>query len=193
MTDVSFSGSKYYTGSWPGIAGLQYLQSNTAWFTSLNEAAPSDEETWETFGPHTIDLGGTYDTIRFVMDGSLDPASNEAALIQFDTVTATFLSANLPTIAVGTEAVINFFDFKITNNTTGEYILVTSPCVVDTVLTIDCDAKEAYLADGTKVIVRLSTDRDAWLDLAVGSNTLQFDDVGTVAITGVVTHRDRVL
>ncbi len=194
ITDVLCSGKKYATGSsWPAIAGLQYLQPNTVWFTALNEGAPTVAETWETFGPTAIDLGTGYETIRFCMDGALNSTPAEAALIQFDTIALTLASANLPTISVGAEAVINFFDFKITNNTTNEYILIKTPCPVNTTLTIDCLNKEAYLQDGTKVNVILSTDRDAWLDLAVGSNTLQFDDVGTVSITGVVQHRDRVL
>ncbi|HEU4341009.1 MAG TPA: hypothetical protein VFU31_05510 [Candidatus Binatia bacterium] len=193
FTNVTYSGKKYYTGSWPAIAGLQYLQPNTAWFTASNESIPTVVDTWEAFGPTAVALGATYDAIRFAIDGALESSPNEAALIQFDTITLTIPSANLPTIAVGAEATINFFDFKITNNTTGEYILVTTPCPVDTVLTIDCAEKEAYLADGTRVSVRLSTDRESWLDLAAGANTLQFDDVGTVGITGVVTHRDRIL
>ena len=88
---------------------------------------------------------------------------------------------------------INFFDFRITNNTTGQYLEVKCPCPVNTALTVDCVNKKAYLADGTVVRVTLSSDREEWLDLNAGSNTLQFDDTGTVAVTGVVQHRDRVL
>jgi len=194
ITDVDYDGEKYTTSttSFPGIVGLQYLQNNTAWFAVQNEALPASAYTWEAFS-HTVSLSDTFDAIRFVIDGALDPITSEMAMAQFDTVTTTLDSDNLPTIAVAAEAAINFFDFKITNNTTGEFIKVTSPCPINTTLTIDCENKEAYLADGTRVNVILSTDRADWLDLAVGSNTLQFDDVGTVAITGVVTHRDRVL
>jgi len=197
ITDVSYNGEKYFTSSdsdtsFPGVVGLQYLQANTAWFTAQNELIPLDAYTWEALS-QTVDLGGTRDAIRFAIDGALNMITSEMAMAQFDTVTATFDSDNLPTIEVGAEAAINFFDFKITNNTTGEFIKIQTPCPINTVLTIDCENKEAYLADGTKVNAILSTDREAWLNLAVGSNTLQFDDVGTVAITGVVTHRDRVL
>lgn len=193
MTAVTYSGKMYNTDSWPAIAGLQYLQPNTAWFTASNEGPPTVAESWESFGPSAVTLGGTYETVRLALDGALEPNLGEAALIQFTGVTATFASANLPTIALAAEAAINFFDFKITNNTSGEYLLVTTPCPLNMALTIDCANKEAYLADGTRVIVRLSTDRENWLDLSAGSNTLQFDDVGTVAITGTVAHRDRVL
>jgi hypothetical protein len=198
ITDVSYSGEKYYTNvdsdteSFPGVVGLQYLQPNTAWFTAQNEAIPTLAYTWQAFS-HTVSLGGTYDAVRFAIDGSLNPVTNELAMGQFDSVTATFDSDNIPTITVNSEASINFFDFKLTNNTTGEFIKVQTPCPVNTALTIDCEAKEAYLADGTKVNVTLSTNRDAWLDLAVGANTFQFDDVGTVAVDGTIVHRDRVL
>lgn len=193
FTVVAYDLEKYTTvlTSWAGIVGLQYLQTNTAWFTAQNEAVPTVALTWELFS-RSVALGDTYEAVRFVIDGALTPTSNTMNMAEFDTVTAT-IGANIPTIALLAEASINFFDFKITNNTTGEFIKITTPNPINTVLTIDCENKEAYLADGTRVPVTLSTDRADWLDLAVGSNTLEFTDVGTVAITGVVTHRDRVL
>jgi hypothetical protein len=194
ITDVDYSGDKYSTSdtAFPGIVGLQYLQPNTAWFTAQNETITSTASTWESF-TRSVTFGATYESVRFAIDGALEAITAGSAMVQFDTVTTTQDSDNLPTISVGAEESINFFDFTITNNTTGDFIKVQSPCPVDTALTIDCETKEAYLADGTKVNVILSTDRADWLDLAVGSNTLQFDDVGTVAVTGVVQHRDRVL
>ena len=60
-------------------------------------------------------------------------------------------------------------------------------------LTINNETKSAYLYDGRIVPVVLSTDRAEWLDLAAGANTLQFDDVGTVAVTLGTSHEDRVL
>jgi phage-related protein len=190
---VQYSGKMYNTESWPAVAGLQHLVPNTAWFTDSYEGPPTTPETWETFGPTSVFYDTAYETIRFAIDGALAPNSNEAALIQFTDVTVSMEADNIPTISVGAEAAINFFDFKITNNTSGEYLMVTTPGPLNMALTIDCANKEAYLADGTRVVVRLSTDREAWLDLAAGSNTLEFTDVGTVAITGTVSHRDRVL
>lgn len=198
ITDVDYDGAKYFTDSdsdatsWPAIVGLQYLQSNAAWFTAQNEDMPTLAFTWETFS-HTVDLVGTYDAIRFAIDGALDPNPNEMAMAQFDTVSLTFDSDNLTTISVGSENSINFFDFKLTNATTGEYILVTTPCPLNQILTIDCVNKEAYLEDGSRVNVRLSTDRDAWLDLQPGVNNLNYVDVGTVAVHINIVHRDRIL
>lgn len=194
ITDVVYSGDKYATGeSWPEIVGLQYLQPNAAWFTQQNEDIPSPTLAWQSFGPHSETLPDTYKTIRFVIDGKLSSVLNESAMCQFYTLTATFDSANLPTISVGAEASVNFFDFTLTNNTTGEFIKCKTPCAVNTVLTIDCENKEAYLDDSSRVVVTWSTEREAWLDLRPGNNTLQYDDVGTQAVTVSVVHRDRNL
>jgi hypothetical protein len=194
ITDVLYSGKKYRTASFPAIVGLQYLEATASvWFTIQNEGQPSLALTWESFGPLTVDLGGTYDSIRFVIDGLLSSAIGEAALAQFNTVTVTFDSANLPTIAVGSEVAINFFDTKISNTTTSEYIKFKTPCPLNSPLVIDTEAKKAYLADGRLVPVIVSSNRADWLNLASGSNTLQWDDVGTVAVTVTVAHRDRIL
>ena len=193
ITDVTFSGDKYMSGSWPAIVGLQYLQENAAWFTADNQAEPALTYAWESFGPTTIDLDGTYNTIRFAIDGLLSSAISEMALIQFDTVTAAIDSTRLPTVSIGAEAACNFFDFTLTNNTTGEYLKCQVPCGINETLTIDCETKEAYLSDGSRVNVILSTDRTEWLDMTPGANTFQFDDAGTVAVTGHIYHRDRTL
>jgi uncharacterized protein YqkB len=194
ITTVLFSGDKYNTGSWPAIAGLQYLKNNVAWFTSNNQAEPVIVETWEAFGPTTAAIVSPYPSaIRFVIDGLLSSVVSEMALIQFDTVTVTFNSSNLPTITVVAEAAAYYFDVTITNNTSTEYIKCAVPCFLNDVVTIDCETKDASLSDGGRVNITLSTDRAEWLDLSVGANTLQYDDTGTAAVTVHVIHRDRTL
>jgi hypothetical protein len=193
MTTVAYSGDKYNSSSWPGIVGFQYLQPNTAWFTMQAEDAPAVSYAWEAFGPHTVTLTGAPDTVRFVIDGVLSSTIDELALVQFDTLTASFSTSALPTITLGNEAAINFFDFKLTNSTTGEWIKVKTPCAVNTALTVDCANKKAYLSDGRSVPVTLSSERDAWLNLAAGANTLRWDDTGTVAVSVVTSHKDKVL
>ena len=194
ITTVLFSGDKYFTSSWPAIVGLQYLKTNTAWFTADNQVEPTVAYVWQSFGPTTANISSPYPSaIRFVIDGLLSSAIGEMALAQFDTVTATFNSSNLPTIAVGAEAAAYYFDATITNTTSGEYIKCAVPCLLNEIVTIDCENKEAYLSDGQRVSVILSTDRSEWLDLAVGNNTLQWDDTGTNAVTVHVQHRDRTL
>ena len=125
------------------------------------------------------------------MDGSLSPVAGEQAMIQFDTVTVQIDTNSLPTSIIGPETSIVWLDIKLSNNTTGEYLKCKTHCLEDIgTLTIDCENKKAYLQDGSRVNVVLSTDRDNWLNLRAGSNTLQYDDTGTNAVTLVTTHRD---
>lgn len=193
VTTVVYSGDKYAVNSWPAIAGLQYLQTNTAWFTADNNNIPTTLYAWEALGPSTYNFASPYPaSIRFAMDGSLSPYTGEHSLIQFDTVTVSVDSTKLPTASIGTETAINFFDFTLTNNTTTEYIKVQTPCLVNSALVVDCDAKRAYLADGSRVAVTLSTSRDAWLDLRAGvANTMQLDETGLNAVTFLTSHVDR--
>jgi len=201
MTNVYYAGdyrtvsSDSSSSSWPVTVGLQYLQPDASWFLAYSDSdfPPLSSDSWIAFDSYDISLDGTFETIRFVMDGQLDSVINTQASIQFDDVTLTFNGDNVPVSALGTETEINFFDFKLTNATTGEYIKVKSPCPIDTALTIDCENKEAYLADGTPVHVILSSNREAWLDLSPGVNSLNYIDDGTVAVTIVINHRDRIL
>lgn len=194
ITTVLFSGDKYMSGSWPAIVGLQHMVTGAVWYTDSNIVEPTVTYAWQSFGPTTVNLASPYPTtIRFAIDGMLSSVASELALAQFDTVTTTFNSSNLPTIAVNAEQAAYYFDCKITNNTTGEYILVNVPMGLNETLTIDCETKEAYLSDGQRVSVRLSTNRSEWLDLNPGSNTFQFDDTGTNAVTAHFIHRDKTL
>lgn len=198
MTNVKYSGD-YRTvdsdNSWPATVGLQKLQSDATWILSYTDTGfpPQSSDSWVAFDSYDISLSGTYETIRFVMDGQLNSVVNAKAEIQFDNVYLTFDSDNTPTSTLFAENSINFFDFVLTNATTGEYIKVQTPCPVNTALTIDCENKIAYLADGSRVNVTLSSNREAWLDLKPGVNNLNYVDTGTVAVNVVITHRDRIL
>ncbi|MCI0551270.1 MAG: hypothetical protein L0287_09965 [Anaerolineae bacterium] len=194
ITDIKYSGKKYRTGTWPAVAGLQKLEPNAAWFTVQNQAAPITPIAWEAFGPHTVSLGATYDQIRFALDGSINSIAGETAMMQFDTVEIQLKFDNVPVLVfMGAEQGITYLDFKLTNNTSGEYLLATTPITVNDTLTIDTNAKTSTLGDSSRVPVIISTDRETWLDLRSGSNQLQYDDTGTNAVTLTTTHRDRTM
>jgi hypothetical protein len=188
----SFSGSVYRVDDFPEVAGLQYLVENTAWFTQEQVDAPTSALAWENFGPVAVTFSAPYPTsIRFVLDGTLSSTSGEHALMQVDSVSVTVDSTKLPTVSIGAEQACTFFDFTLTNNTTGEYIKVKCPITVSTALTVDCENKQAYTAANERVYVKTSTTREAWLDLTSGANTLQYDETGVAAVTLVTSHRDR--
>jgi hypothetical protein len=194
MTSVTYAGDKYNTGSWAAIVGLQYLQDDAVWVTANNETEPATAYVWQTISSTTVALGGTYKTIRFVIDGQLDSQIGEAVLVQFDALTLARASGNLPTISVGSEIAAYYLDVVLANTTTSESLRFSMPCGLNDTLTIDCENKLAYLSDGAQVkIPERSTNREAWLDMSVGNNTFSYTDAGTNAVTVVTTHRDRTL
>ncbi len=193
ITNVAYALKKYMgQATWPSIVGLQVLQAGVAWLTAQNEDAPTIPEAWQS-ASRTVALGGTYYTIRFSMDGSISQTAADIAAVQYDTLVLTISSANLPVISVNAEQSINFLNLNLTNNTTTEYLQVNAPVPVNTTLVVDCENKLAYLSTGERVSVLFSTFREPWLDLRTGSNTLQFDDTGTNAVTVVVSHRDMTM
>jgi hypothetical protein len=196
IQNLIWSGKKYSTGSWPAAVGLQYQQGDQLWYLAWDtEPMPTILNNWQAFGPIDPSSGAGFSdyfkTVRFVMDGSLSPVPAETAMIQFDTVTVALDPLGPPTTYIQPETAIVWLDITLTNNTTGLYLTCQTHCLEDTgTLTIDCENKKAYMQDGSKVNVTLSSAREAWLDLLSGSNTLKYDDTGTNAVTLVTTHRD---
>lgn len=198
ISNVKYSGD-YRTvdsdDSFPMTVGLQYLKDNGQWQLAYSDSdfPPASSDSWIAFDSFDISLSGTYETIRFVMDGQLNSIQSAKAQWQADTVFLTLNSGNVPSSTMLAEQSINFFDFILTNSTTGEYIKVTTPCPLNMDLIIDCDRKEAYLEDGTRVFVTLSSNRTDWLNLQSGVNHLNYVDDGTVAVHVNISHRDRIL
>lgn len=181
--------------SWPATVGFQYLQPDATWVTAYTDSnfPALSSDSWVSSDSFDVSLGGSYETVRFVMDGQLNSVINAKAMVEFTVDPVSFDSDNVPTSSVGDEFSVNFFDFTLTNTTSGEYIKVQTPCPVNMALTIDCENKEAYLADGSRVNVILSTNREAWLDLLPGANGLTYTDTGTAGVDVTITHRDRNL
>jgi hypothetical protein len=197
ITQVIYYGDKYATtnnaGSWPAATGLQYLEPGAVWVTDVDETVPVIASVWETFGPSTAALGGTYEAVRFVIDGTLDSVASAKAMMQIGTAFVTLDSNNLPSVSVGAEQSAYELDFVLDNDTTGESLRCHVPLGLNETLTVDCENKAVSLSDGGRATVTLDSDREAWLDLGAGSNTLQFTDAGTVGLTLVTQHRDRTI
>lgn len=194
VSAVIFSGIRYMANvTWPAVMGLQKLQPDTAWITAQNLDAPSASLAWEGFGPVSLSLSGTYNTVRFAIDGSLAVLAGDLAAIEFNTVTLEIDFSNLPTTVVNAEQGVNFFDFTLTDVSSGEYLTCSTPCPVNDTLTIDCENKLVSLSNGERASIILSTDRVDWLDMLPGTIQLKYDDTGTNGVTLVTTHRDRTM
>jgi hypothetical protein len=178
--------------SFPATVGLQRLGVIGVWtLAGSTVTAPSTINSWQSLATSTTSGGTSYQYIRFVMDGSLTLTSGINAKAEFDTVTIDLETP--PTVSLGAETATNYFNFKLTNLTSSEWIQCKTICPNTTALTVNCSTKSAYLADGSPVVVLFSSVREAWLDLSSGTNNLQFDDTGTVAVTLAISHEDRTM
>ena len=194
LTSIVYSGSRYATDitSFPATVGLQRLNILGVWnLAGGTVTAPSTTQSWQTFAASTTSGGTVYNYIRFVMDGSLKVSTDINAKAQFDTITIGLGSP--PTVSVGSETATYWFNAKITNVTTGEWLKFKTIATDELPITIDCNAKNAYRSDGAPVIVTFSDVREAWLDMVSGSNNFQFDDTDTTAVTLAISHTDRTM
>jgi hypothetical protein len=191
FTNLVYSGSKYtWTTAWPELAAFQTSVDGKNWVTNLAEAAPP-ANTWTAFGPRNQAIPVTSRWIRFIFSGSVPAVANYMAAIQFDTVTATIASANVPQVTVGPELVNYNVTVTITNTTTGEWLSFAYPAFLNHTITVDCVNKVCYYDDRSVIPVTFSSVRADWMNLLGGqTNTLQVDDVGIANVTVNITWND---
>jgi hypothetical protein len=196
---VDYGGKKYAFDltAWPAIAGFQYLVENVAWVTVGTEVVPVVALVWETFSG-TLTLSGPHHLVRFLLEGTINPVQDNLAMVQFTGVTLTVESNPIPIFYIFAEEAICFFDLKLSNTTSVEYVRVKAPVKLGDTLVIDCENKTAYVSDGASINVALSSDRVDWLSLVgtptnSGASAMRYDDAGTTSLTLVTAHRDRNL
>jgi hypothetical protein len=199
LEGIAYSGKKYAfdTTVWPAIAGFQYLVENVTWQTVATEPVPIVFQSWEPIS-QTLTWAEAYNSVRFTIDGTINPVTNNLAMIQFSSLVLTIAYDPMPAFIVNGEENICYFDLKLSNTTTGEYLKVKAPVKLGATMTIDCENKLAYVSDGASVNVKLSTDRAEWLSMAgtpinSGASVMKYEDAGTVSVTLITEHRDRNL
>jgi hypothetical protein len=101
-----------------------------------------------------------------------------------------------PVIVIGAEQNSYSLTCIISNNTTGQSVALEFIMETNAELELDTDIKTLiYLDDDSnqfQALTLVGGSRRDWLRLQVGANTLQFDDVGTVAVTISITHQERL-
>lgn len=190
------TGSKYrYSTSWPATAGLWYVSPSTRlWTQFVNEATPSSAQSWTALASTDYAaFGATYNDIKLMLSGTIQAVANSYAALEYDTITLTLDSANTPNATPNAEAGSYRTNAKITNSTTGEWITIDFNGATNKTLTVDCDAKTITYQDGTNARAALgfSSVRREWLDLNVGSNTLQWDETGVAGVTVGIEWENR--
>jgi hypothetical protein len=192
VTHVTSSGEYYRnTSSWPAVAGL--FKKTSKWSSQWNLSSPTSVSSWTAFSKASEALGATYTQLMFKLSGSVSAVADGTACMEVADVTLTLASANRPTVAISSEQANYYLDLKLTNNTSGEFLSIQYMMALNAALTIDCAGKSITYADGTVALssMTLSSVRQGWLDIAPGSNTLQYDDTGTAAVTVGFSWNDR--
>lgn len=200
MTNVNIgSGKKYrYSLGWPAYAQLGKSLNGKTFVRVANESQPTAAATWETLTTviGSLSLSGTYLQIALSFAGTvMGGIANNYAAIQFDDITFTLDSSNIPTIWFGAENNANYEEFRITNTTTSQWLEVRAAAPVGDAIIIDTENLEAYLAsDPTQFIAVYLDDesRAEWLPWSPGvTNTLRYDEVGANALTIDIEWEDR--
>jgi len=200
VTTVSTSGEKYRSdGDWPSVAALQVPKKSgkkkkKKWTNVWNEATPGSEDSWTAFTQNSVALGGTYNSLRYALDGSIGGGDGYLAHLEISDVTLALTGT--PTVSMGGEQSSTYeLAATITNNLTGESIKLQGAIPLNDKLIVDTESKRVYLnSDGSPLLSYLSWDavRFDWLKLLPGqANTLQYDEDGAQGLTVTIKWRDR--
>jgi len=155
---------------------------------------PGSAATWTGQTITALSLSGTFPNLQFKQTGTLAAYSGNKALAEIQGCTLTLNSAYDPNAIVRSEQNTYYLEAKISNTTTGDAFYITLAMKLNDVLTINCVERSVTLQDGTRMqaAIRLDSDRVDWLRFAFGTNTLEFEDDGTLGITVDTTWSDKV-
>lgn len=223
ITTVSASGQKRRQGvTFPAVAGLRVPQrvavttiippkkkggtatKKVTYVTKLisiwNDASPAAAGAWESLAAHSaVALGATYPEIGFYFNGSIG-ANDDYAAIEYDNVTVVPDSSTLPLCWFGSELVNNYADFKLTNNTTNQWVSVRTLCAVNDTVIVDTELMKCYLESDPSTGIPITLDdesRAEWLaldpTLNSGVNQLKYEETGVNALTLTTEWRARAL
>lgn len=207
ITTLSWDGSKYRASTDYPTAGMEKSNDGITWSSIATEASPGSSATWTALAAHAgVALGATYLNIRAFIRGTLNKVANNMAAHEVSNVTATLDSNYTPLVYFVAEEANNFADFRITNNTTGQYLEVSQTIPLNETIYIDTENLEAYTSQGVPVQVRLDDEtRTEWLPLGMngddrdestkftGAATIKYTETGVNAVTVVTKWYDRNL
>jgi len=197
VTDVvSVTGQKKREKTtWAAKVLLQKSVLGTSWIDVFNETSPASAGAFVSLDTHSsISLSGIYYYLRFYKNGSIKQDANNATYFEVASITMTLASGNVPGGSLQSFVDNYYLDGTFTNTTTGDVIGIKKSMGIGDVLTIDCEAKEVYMDDGTSVVdaVYWNSKRTAWFDLIKGDNIIRFDDTGTNNVDVEFDWRARV-
>jgi hypothetical protein len=159
------------------------------------EITNSASNTWESWTA-TLVLGYT-DVYEVYLEMRPDPGGITVgeSLVDIDEATLSLNSSYTPISSIGAEVSNYTLSATVTNELTGDYIVVNFSMAPNQTLKIDTDKKTTvYLKDNSSQFGSVSRPiitKKQWLPLLPGNNTLRFDDVGTQGVTIAIEFEER--
>ena len=125
--------------------------------------------------------------------GAAAPARAEAAgTVVVDGITAKLDLAGVPYVAVGVEEACYWLNGKLTNNTTGQSLTFGLFVATNDEIEVDVGRRTVRnLTTGDEGLIYgiEASDADQWISIAPGTNELQWDEAGVVAVSVTTTSR----
>jgi hypothetical protein len=168
----------------------------TVFATVVKATAALADEAWSVA---STAVGGTdyYLQFKMLVYGSDRDGNAYASRFTVNNVTLTLDSTRTPVVTFGAQVGTGYrLTAKLTNTTTGEWLLFNFITDIDQTLEVDCESKKlTYLKDNSPVhgaLVAFSSIRADWLNLLPGQvNTLQWDETGVQDCDIGIAWRDR--
>lgn len=183
---IAMSNGSYFGQIMSALSSGSYVQEYLI-------GGPSSNDVWESWSRNeTLISGSVY--VKMRLEAATNLGTGDMSLECAD-VTLTLNSSYTPVIAIGTEQGNYSLACKITNNTTVNAIELSYTMAVNQDLEVDTDLKTiTLLDDGSNQFQALTVTagpRRNWLPLAVGANTLKYDDTGCDTVTVVIDWEER--
>ncbi|MBI5935680.1 MAG: hypothetical protein HY867_18410 [Chloroflexi bacterium] len=183
------------SSSWPAYVRLMKSKDNKTWEDVATVVTPTAAGAWgsTTAGPYTI--GTDYLYLMVIMWGTQSAGQTGGvgyqAAFEVNSLTYTVENPLEPEIMPRS---LNSYEhnFRLLNQTTGEYFKVVYTGKLNGVIEVDCEAK-TFTALGGKLqrsaIFVPNTQKD-WMTFASGNNTLKLFETGVTGLTATVIHED---
>lgn len=187
--------------TWPAYTKLEKSTNGVTWEQVVIPTPPTSAGTWgspTTAGPYAAFSAGYY-YLRVIMWGTqVAGQSGGVGLYSAFEVNSLKYTVDNPLVPEIMARQINSYEhnFRIVNQTTGEYFKVNFTDQLNGEIEVDCEAKTFItLADGKKhraAIFVPNTQRD-WMTLVSGNNTLKIFESGVTGLTATIVHEDQLV
>lgn len=184
---TTFAGEKYRGDvTWPEKVCLQTTDA-LPYIDIWSEATPGSVATWTALASHSAVSMGNARSMQFLFQGNMPAGASYFANFEIQTGTINFVSANLPTGSLLSQATSAQLDLVLSNAANDDALEVIIPMKLGLALVLDGEAKTALYSNVNAHDVMALNDesRDVWLRLNKGDNILTILSVavGTLVAT----------